>query len=95
MLLEQLHVLHSHDLVEKLLANAFERDHEVYEGDLRGEFWQVMGIRVASRHEQSELVSVVDISVAELDLLDSSDLEVLLQKDRVEQWVQVFANALK
>ena len=80
-LLFQLHVFFTHNQVEKLLAKAFEGDHEVNDLHFSRHLWQVVRIRVAAGHVELKLVGKVYVCISKLDLLDTAYFEDLLVQD--------------
>ena len=83
MLFVQLHVLFADHEVQQLLAQTLKGDNEVDDLDFGSELRQVVGVGCPRRHVELELVSIVDVGVSELNLLDPSHFEDLLEQYRV------------
>lgn len=78
-----------------MVIQSFVCNHEVNEGDLRGNFRQIMWIPVLGRDVERELVRIFDSLISQLDKSARSFLISLFQKNGVKSRIELLANILQ
>eukprot|EP00964_Phaeocystis_antarctica_P055484 scaffold32640_cov63-Phaeocystis_antarctica.AAC.2 len=95
LLLLQLGPLLGHHDAEQLVLQPLGRDHEVEQRHLDGDLGHVVRVAQLGRHEELEVLVVLDGAVAQLDRHDASRLEDLLKQHGLEHRVELLAHVLE
>jgi len=83
------------DFNEKLVLKTLRCDSKVEQGDLDADFGQVMRIRQLCRHEEQEVIVIVDLRSSQVDHGLVALLEDILLEDGLEGWIQDLTDVLE